>query len=157
MHGEAMQWVQMHAPRHAVSVLEVGSFNVNGEVRQFFAGRYLGIDIKPGPGVDVVADASTYEPSELFDVVVCCEVLEHTVVWPGIVAMCGRALRPGGALILTCAGPGRAPHGAAGGDVGSEFYANVSADELEAETSKWGDGVVRQFGHDTQCYVIKRG
>jgi SAM-dependent methyltransferase len=156
MHGEAHEWVRLHAPSGKVSVLEVGSFDVNGGVRHLFHGRFLGLDIKAGPGVDVVAYASTYEPTEQYDVVVCCEVLEHTAVWPQIVAMCGRALRTGGALIVTCAGPGRPPHGADGGPVGDEFYANVSAAALEAETSKWGDGVVREDGHDTRAYVVKR-
>lgn len=157
MHPEAFQWVEMHAPQHRVDVLEVGSYNVNGEVRQLFTGHYLGIDLHPGPGVDVAVDAAEFDPPRLFDVVVSTEVLEHTPRWREIVAMCGVALRPGGALILTCAGPGRAPHGAHGDGVGSEWYDNVSAPDLEAETSKWGDGIVRRQGHDTQAYVIKRG
>lgn len=155
MHPEAFQWVELHAPQAESSVLEVGSFDVNGGVRQLFRGPYLGIDMKAGPGVDVVVDAAEFRPTPV-DIVVCCEVLEHAERWRDIVAMCGRALKPGGKLILTCAGPGRAPHGADGGPVGDEWYENVSVAELEAETSKWGDGIVRRQGHDTQAYVVKR-
>ncbi len=156
MHAEAFQWVAFHAPQRDADVLEIGSYNVNGEVRHLFTGSYLGLDIKPGAGVDVVADAATYRPGRIFDVVVCCEVLEHTESWRDIVATCGGALRPGGVLILTCAGTGRAPHGADGGTVGDEYYDNISVADLEDETWKWGDGIVRRHGHDTQAYVVKR-
>jgi SAM-dependent methyltransferase len=157
MHAEAYYFVKSRVPERRVSVLEIGSRNVNGEVRHLFdSSRYVGLDIEPGPGVDVVADASVYETDDRFDVIVCCEVLEHTPVWAQIVARCGDLLRPAGHLILTCAGPGRAPHGAGGGGVGDEHYANISVEELEAETSKWGDGFVRQVGADTQAFIVKR-
>jgi hypothetical protein len=37
-------------------VLEMGSYNVNGSVRDMFAlaGRYVGVDLVEGPGVDLV-------------------------------------------------------------------------------------------------------
>jgi hypothetical protein len=38
-----------------VSVLEVGSLNINGTVRDFFdAKEYVGVDLIEGPGVDRV-------------------------------------------------------------------------------------------------------
>lgn len=156
MHPEAYQWVAQHAPQHPVRVVEFGSRDINGGVRHLFAGSYLGIDIEAGPGVDVVADAARLDLGGGYDVVVCCEVLEHTPAWREIVASAGRALRAGGVLILTCAGPGRAPHGAEGGPVGGEYYANVTVVELEAETARWGDGIVRTQGADTQAYIVRR-
>ena len=31
------------------TVLEVGSVNVNGSLRELFTGPYLGVDLRPGP------------------------------------------------------------------------------------------------------------
>lgn len=162
MHDAVRQWVAHHAANITgpVSVLEVGSLDVNGGVRDLFpnADPYVGLNDVAGPGVDVVADAATWEPTRAFDVVVSTEVLEHAERWRDIVAMCGRALRPGGVLILTCAGPGRGEHGQHGAPLPApdEWYRNVSVGELEAETSRWGDGVIRQVGADTQAFVVKR-
>ena len=42
------------------SVLEIGSYDVNGTVRKLFAaaGHYVGVDLVEGPGVDVVGSAT---------------------------------------------------------------------------------------------------
>jgi SAM-dependent methyltransferase len=158
MHPEAHEWCQLFAAPGPVTVLEVGSLDVNGGVRDLFPrASYLGINDTDGPGVDLVCDAATWEPEHEFDVVISTEVLEHAERWREIVAMCGRALRRGGSLILTCAGPGRGAHGQHGAplpDVG-EWYANVSVDELSAEVVKWGAGIVRQSGADVQAFVVK--
>lgn len=158
MHPEAFAFVQKNIPARPGFVLEIGSRNINGSVRQLFAAAvsYVGLDLVDGDGVDVVADASTWQTSRTFNTIVCCEVLEHTDVWREIIAKCGELLDAGGSLILTCAGPGRKPHGAHGGPVGSEFYENISVEMLEAETSKWGDGVICQAGDDTQALIVKR-
>lgn len=88
-----------------LSVLEVGSYNVNGTVRDLFTGRYAGVDMRDGPGVDTVArsDALPFPASE-FDVVVSTEMLEHDQrPWLSVAEM-ARVLRPGGHLLLTCRG-----------------------------------------------------
>jgi SAM-dependent methyltransferase len=159
MHDEARQFVAAHAPAGRVSVCEIGSRFINGGLRDLFdSTKHVGVDIVGGLGVNIVADAATWEPPELFDVVVCCEVFEHTEVWPQIVATCGKALRPGGTFITTCAGPGREPHGAVGGDVGDEWYGNVSTVDLNEHVALWGNVVVlEQVGGDTRCVATKRG
>lgn len=87
-------------------LLEVGSFNVNGTPRVVFAdaAEYIGVDIAPGPGVDVVLDGeavAAHFPAGSFDTVVCCETLEHCVR-PWVVADAMRAvLKPGGLLWVT--------------------------------------------------------
>jgi hypothetical protein len=60
-------------------VLEVGSLNINGTVRDFFTGcDYTGVDVASGPGVDVVALGQDVDyPDRSFDTVVSAECMEH--------------------------------------------------------------------------------
>lgn len=140
MHPEAYAWVRDHAPVGPISVLDVGGRNINGTVRDLFpaADVYRSLDLRPGDGVDIVADAATWLPDRPYDVVVCCEVFEHTAAWPDILRSIFAALRPGGLAILTMAGPGRGEHSGVDGEwrlLDGEWYANVPptvlADVLE--------------------------
>jgi len=135
MHAEALEWVRRHATTRAVSVLDLGGRNINGSPRALFpnASVYRTLDIADGPGVDIVADASTWIPDQMYDVVVCCETFEHTASWPQICTTAYVACKPGGLLILTMAGPGRPDH--SGIDGGwtlhpGEHYGNVEPGEL---------------------------
>ena len=134
MHPAVAEWVAAHAPDGPVTVLDIGGRDINGTVRHLFHpdSVWTVIDLRPGPNVDVVADFTTYTHPTEVDVVVCCEVFEHTLVWPQLVAAAAKALKPGGRFLCTCAGPGRAPHsGVDGNEVKpGEHYANVSAQEL---------------------------
>ncbi len=134
MHPEAHAWVANHHTAEPVSVLDIGGRDINGTVRDLFPrAEYTALDILPGDGVDIVADAATWTPDRTFDVVVCCEVFEHTAVWPQICATAYKATAPGGRFIVTCAGPGRAPHSAIDGQFRlhpGEHYENVSAEDL---------------------------
>lgn len=132
MHEAARQWVALHVPDRKVDVLEVGGRDINGTVRDLFdASSYLSIDLVAGNGVDEVADFTTWKGKKV-DVVVCCEVAEHTPDWPALLENAARHLRKGGLLIFTAAGPSRAPHSAVDGDVlrDGEFYENVDPDDL---------------------------
>jgi hypothetical protein len=114
-------------------IVEIGARNVNGSVRYLFPdSRFLGVDIAPGPGVDIVADGATVTVAEPAAVVVTTEVLEHTAQAPAICANAHRLLMSGGVLIVTCAGIGRAPHSAVDGWElrDGEYYQNVSREML---------------------------
>ena len=149
MHQQAYQWVAAHVPppdgvagSTATAVLEIGSLDINGSVRPLFphAAHYHGLDLVAGDGVDEVADASTWVPPRTYDVVVSAEVLEHAPPWRDILSMMWAATAPGGTLLMTCAGPGRAPHSAVDGlEVREgEHYANVSPAEVRALIADWG-------------------
>lgn len=94
-------------------LLEIGSLDVNGSVRRRFprASPYVGIDLASGPGVDVVATGHDFGRDETFVTVVTTECLEHDPGWRTTLANIVRVLRPGGALLLTCATTGRHEHG----------------------------------------------
>jgi len=136
MHDQAMQWITGHATTDEVTVLDLGGRNINGSPRSLFpnATRYAVLDILPGDGVDIVADAAEWDPDSEYDVVVAAEVFEHAARWPAICRTAFKACKPGGQLILTMAGPGRPVH--SGVDGGwwlhpGEHYANVPPAELE--------------------------
>jgi SAM-dependent methyltransferase len=94
-------------------LLEIGSLDVNGSVRAWFPGAdpYVGIDLGPGPAVDVVASGHDFGRDASFDTVVTTECLEHDPGWRETLANIVRVLRPGGRLVLTCATTGRHEHG----------------------------------------------
>lgn len=110
MHQSVMIWVKEKVKEHDLadkSALEVGSRQVNGTVREFFRGAYVGMDMQEGVGVDVVArsDKIPY-PDATFQVVTCTEMLEHDP-YPWLTFLeIARVLEPGGTLVLTCRGVG---------------------------------------------------
>jgi SAM-dependent methyltransferase len=95
-------------------VLEVGSFNVNGSVRDFavnlLPAEYVGVDISPQEKyVDQVMDAcellEKFGP-EAWDVIISTEMLDHVEDWIGAIRNIKETLKPGGLLLLTARGPG---------------------------------------------------
>lgn len=131
MHPEALAFIRANIGKPA-SVLEYGSLNLNGSARVCAPrAQWFGVDLQPGPGVDLIADAADYVHPDPVDVVVCCEVLEHARHAGAITANARRSLKPGGVFLMTCATDGRAPHSAIdGGQVRpDEYYRNVPADD----------------------------
>lgn len=146
MHDAAYQFVTQAAAALGTApgaVLELGSYNVNGSVRPLFRGaaRYHGVDVRPGPCVDEVADAATYDGAGAYDVVVTTEMLEHAPDPAACIRAAWRSLRPGGVLILTAAGPGRAPHSCDGWPAPppGEHYANITRAALADWLAGWRD------------------
>ncbi|WP_298868599.1 class I SAM-dependent methyltransferase [uncultured Gimesia sp.] len=94
-------------------VLEIGSRDVNGSVREEFDNcTYTGIDAESGNGVDQACLGHEFEaPPESFDVVCSLETFEHDPHAPQTVANMLKLLRPGGLFFMTCAGEGRKEHG----------------------------------------------
>ena len=113
MHESVLQFVSGCLYRNEVegkSVLEVGSYNVNGSVRGLVMAyeplSYLGIDICEGPGVDRVIPIKVYYGQH--DLVISTEMLEHALDWSTDLAkMCALTKET---LILTCRGPGFPRH-----------------------------------------------
>lgn len=137
MHPEARTYVEnLVAGRLFPAVVEVGGRWINGGVRDLIAHQsYLSLDLHPGAGVDLVVDVRDWTPPGKVDLVICCEVIEHAEDPRGVVEACAALLVPGGLLILTCAGPHRAPHsGLDGGQVrDGEHYGNIEPDDM----AKW--------------------
>jgi hypothetical protein len=112
---EFIESVRRAMPQYftGVSVLEIGSLNINGTVRDFFNAReYIGVDLAAGPGVDVVCPGNElrYDDNS-FDVVISAECFEHDAHWQLTFSNMFRMAR--GLVIFTCATTGRAEHGTA--------------------------------------------
>lgn len=122
-------------------VLEIGSSGAAGNLRSLFAGcDYLGIDVAPGPGVDLVCQGQHYDaPDASFDTVICCEVMEHNPYWKETLLNMFRLCKPGGLVLMTCASTGRWEHGTTRTtpsnsrltvSLGWEYYRNLTARDV---------------------------
>lgn len=135
MHPEAFGFCCQAALRLPTArVIEVGSANVNGSVRDVFRhSEWIGVDLHAGPGVDIVADWTRmdFPFDEEFDLAVSTEMLEHCELAATAVDRMVRSVRTGGHVVITCATDPRKPHGCDGGPVGDEFYMNVPPEMLE--------------------------
>jgi SAM-dependent methyltransferase len=88
-------------------ILEIGSYLVPGQerladLRPLFPGReFVGIDNRPGPGVDVVADVENLPHlDQSVGTVLAISTFEHVpCFWKGF-AEVARVLRPGGAFLI---------------------------------------------------------
>ena len=139
--GQIAQWVPEAFRRSRV--LEIGSLDINGSVRQFFDDcDYLGIDVGPGPGVDVVCEGQKFEgPDGAFDTVISCECMEHNPYWRETFRNMVRLCSPGGLVLMTCASLGRKEHGTTLTEpasspltvaLGWDYYHNLSSREFAA-------------------------
>ena len=100
------------------SVLEVGSYDVNGSPRAVLTpmgpSSYIGVDLEHGPGVDEVVSADRLVErfgAEAFDVVVSTEMIEHVPEWRPVVSNLKAVLRRGGVLLVTTRSKGFPYHG----------------------------------------------
>jgi beta-1,4-mannosyl-glycoprotein beta-1,4-N-acetylglucosaminyltransferase len=142
MHPESFRFVEMVKNEYpqffsGKKVLEVGSLDINGSVRQFFSDcDYEGIDLAEGKGVDRVEMAHGYSRPETFDVVISSEMLEHDKHWQKSLVQMYENLKAGGLFVLSCAGPNRPEHGTTRTDTYSspfttDYYRNISQEDLQ--------------------------
>lgn len=143
MHHEVDQHVREVKAKHPEyfkdkQVLEVGSLNINGSIRSHFEKcRYIGLDVGEGPGVDIVSPIHLFRMSPEFDTVISTEMLEHDVHWEESLKSMYENLKPGGLLILTCAGPTRQEHGTKrttpqDSPYTTDYYRNISIEDFES-------------------------
>lgn len=123
-------------------VLEVGSLNINGTVRDLFSDcRYTGVDLQLGPGVDVARQGQLVDfPSGEFDVTISAECMEHNPYWRETLANMFRMTRPDGLVLVSCATTGRKEHGTSRTEPESspfttaakwDYYRNLRARDIE--------------------------
>jgi SAM-dependent methyltransferase len=129
-----------------VSVLDVGSLDINGNNRYLFSRcKYYGIDICSGKNVDEVISAYNFYMNEhtesftsgkSFDTIISTEMLEHDREWYKSLQAMYELLRPGGLLVITCATTGRAEHGTTLEDpkcspATNDYYKNLEIADIQ--------------------------
>ena len=126
-------------------VLEIGSYDVNGSIRGIVASKidvseYVGVDLTPGPGVDIVCSGHEVDlPDASIDVALSAECLEHNPYWAETLRNMRRVTKPDGFVLVSCATLGRLEHGTARTnpssspgtrDAGWNYYRNVAPSDF---------------------------
>lgn len=89
-----------------LSILDVGSYNVNGTYKPFFENEnwtYSGLDIVEGPNVDIIVDKYgewKNIPDNSYDIVISGQCLEHTETPWLISKAIVRVLKPDGVIFI---------------------------------------------------------
>lgn len=118
MHQGNLKWLaqlQKSYPYHFANsnVLEIGSCNWNGTARDFFTDTksYVGVDLAPGPCVDLVCEAkkTVFQPDQ-FDVLVYLSVMEHDPDWAASFEHNLQWIKAGGLIILCFGAEGNNRH-----------------------------------------------
>lgn len=146
--------------------LDAGSLDINGSNKKFFeATKYVGLDVGPGPNVDVVCPVHEYKPSRKFDVVISTEMIEHDRFWALSLDKMYELTRPGGLLIITCATDGRPEHGTErtskeDSPHTTDWYRNLSPSDLTdifspVQFREYGLTVYQKPHADLHFYGIK--
>src|SRR3990167_3269425 len=108
MHPESldlMDAILNRLDRQTASVLDAGSYDVNGSYRELVERRgwsYTGLDTRDGPNVDIVTVDPFRYPVEdgAFDIVISGQTMEHvTAIWLWVPEL-ARVVAPGGLLAI---------------------------------------------------------
>lgn len=123
-----------------VSVIEMGSLNINGTVRDFYdTTQYVGVDLDNGPGVDLVCPAQDVDfPDNSFDVAVSAECFEHNPYWKETFLNMHRIASK--FVTFTCASDGRPEHGTTKTTPNNspftlkwDYYCNLNEQDFKSE------------------------
>lgn len=125
-------------------VIEIGSYDVNGNIRAPFgpAREYVGVDLTEGPGVDRVGFGHEVDdPDGTYDLALSCDCFEHDPHWTDTLANMVRLTRPGGVVAATFASRGFPEHGTRRTDIddspgtqsiGVDYYRNLERGDFDA-------------------------
>ena len=130
-------------------IIDFGSLDINGGPHRFLTStncKYIGVDLEEGPNVNLVGRAELIDhQTASFDIAMSSEMFEHTPTWREAFYNLCRLTKPGGIVVISCAGRFRPEHGTSRSDAGYsapyvvsqgvEYYANVSAKDLRKAIS----------------------
>jgi len=112
MDSATKNWMVANRDKLGDSILDIGSFSVNGSLRDVIPVT-VGIDMRKGQGVDVVcsvSDLKDHFADGSFDSCVSAGTLEHVEDWKGFVNNTWDAVKEGGYLVMTVASMNKGRH-----------------------------------------------
>lgn len=124
-------------------VLEIGSYDVNGTIREIVGPceSYTGVDLVAGPGVDLVAFGHELDfESDSFDLTLSAECFEHDLYWTDTFLNMIRLTKSNGIVAFTCASLGRPEHGTLRSDpslspgtqsLNMDYYKNLTENDFQ--------------------------
>jgi len=89
------------------TVVDVGSYDINGTYRALFTGKYIGVDLVAGPNVDILMSSDEWKQMENVDAVISGQTIEHIPDVKSWMSDIFRVIKPGG--ILCIIGPSEGP------------------------------------------------
>jgi len=116
MHLNNRKWLQDCKEKYPknfkeCSVLEIGSQNVNGTIRDYFNDcEYVGVDRENGNGVDIVCNAKETKFARQFDTLMIISVFEHDLEWKETMNHNLQWLKRGGLCFVCFGAEGNRPH-----------------------------------------------
>jgi hypothetical protein len=114
---------------------------------------YVGVDIRPGPGVDIVCPAENLNRQfgdQAFDIVFATEVVEHIRDWRTAIENMMNLVRIGGVLLLTTRSPGYPYHGS------PHDYWRYDASSFRAIFQGWSVVALEDDPHRPGIFVSAR-
>jgi len=103
--------------------------------------RYVGVDWRAGPGVDLVclnSEAPARLGDERFDLALSISALEHDPEWRETLGAMVAVLRPGGLVAVTVPSGAWPPHEIECAPLGGTHYRNLSVEEVVDALSATG-------------------
>lgn len=138
MHDNSMVIMEKFVKDYDVkksSVVDIGSYDINGNYRGLFKGKYIGVDIVAGPNVDVIMDSDEWKKLKDVDVAISGQTIEHIVDRASLLSSIFDILKPNGLLCIIAPSAGD-PH------YYPIFTGNVSKDEMEGLVTGAGFEIV---------------
>jgi SAM-dependent methyltransferase len=138
-----------------VLVLDVGSQDINGNNRYLFnkGSRYIGVDLGAGYNVDIIGPVHQLPGEEIYDTIICTEMLEHDKYWLESLRAMYKLLKRGGLMICTAGGPEREEHGTHTARPKSspftrDYYGNITQEHLK-------EAYANTYWKDWYCEVVR--
>lgn len=133
----------------------MGSRNINGSVKDFIQKpeEFTGIDFINGVDVDIVMNAHDLAkkfPPSTFDLITCCETLEHDINFWDTVKHMRRLVKPGGWLYISTPGINFFKH-----DYPSDYYRFTEEVYKDFFFKDWLDVYVENYTDSNSEYVNK--
>lgn len=135
MHEAARDYIAKHSSSLCFIdyILEIGGRDINGGLRDLWPNAtWISVDPIPGPGVDIVGDFRNHKHPFPVDLIICCEVFEHTEHWRDLIKAARTNLSPHGTFLVTTATGNRKPHSGIDGNElqPGEYYQNIDPKAL---------------------------